>query len=241
MDEDLGARQGHRAEPLFDPYHKWLGIPPQEQPPNHYRLLGISLCETDSEVIDAAAQRQMAYLQACTTGTRALLAQRLVDDIAAARLCLLDRARKATYDAALKRRRDTAPQATQGSLTGEWLVEPQSVDVPSLEPPISTKPAGFGYGLRFALIGAIVTAAAVGVLSLLVLSRLRQNNAVSSAPDVTDRTRIVEPPTAPPKASPIGPPSEPVVTQAEPPAAREEVRPEPPPDEAVQADRKSVV
>ena len=27
----------------FDPYRKWLGIPPQEQPPNHYRLLGIGL------------------------------------------------------------------------------------------------------------------------------------------------------------------------------------------------------
>ena len=24
----------------FDPYHIWLGIPPEEQPPNHYRLLG---------------------------------------------------------------------------------------------------------------------------------------------------------------------------------------------------------
>lgn len=23
----------------FDPYHKWLGIPPKDQPPNHYRLL----------------------------------------------------------------------------------------------------------------------------------------------------------------------------------------------------------
>jgi hypothetical protein len=25
----------------FDPYHRWLGIPPQEQPPNHYRLLAL--------------------------------------------------------------------------------------------------------------------------------------------------------------------------------------------------------
>lgn len=23
----------------FDPYHRWLGIPPSEQPANHYRLL----------------------------------------------------------------------------------------------------------------------------------------------------------------------------------------------------------
>jgi hypothetical protein len=44
----------------FDPYHKWLGIPSREQPPNHYRLLGISLFESDPDVIDAAANRQMA-------------------------------------------------------------------------------------------------------------------------------------------------------------------------------------
>ena len=25
----------------FDPYHRWLGIPPEEQPADHYRLLGI--------------------------------------------------------------------------------------------------------------------------------------------------------------------------------------------------------
>ena len=25
----------------FDPYHKWLGIPPEDQPPHHYRLLGV--------------------------------------------------------------------------------------------------------------------------------------------------------------------------------------------------------
>ena len=35
----------------FDPYHAWLGIPPKDQPPNHYRLLGIELFEQDTEVI----------------------------------------------------------------------------------------------------------------------------------------------------------------------------------------------
>ena len=37
----------------FDPYYKWLGIPPQDQPPHHYRLLGIELFEPDRDVIDA--------------------------------------------------------------------------------------------------------------------------------------------------------------------------------------------
>ena len=25
----------------FDPYHQWLGIPPEQQPPDHYALLGL--------------------------------------------------------------------------------------------------------------------------------------------------------------------------------------------------------
>ena len=27
----------------LDPYHRWLGIQPKDQPPNHYRLLGVEL------------------------------------------------------------------------------------------------------------------------------------------------------------------------------------------------------
>jgi hypothetical protein len=42
----------------FDPYHRWLGIRPEEQPANHYRLLGLALFEDNVEAIrDAAAQR----------------------------------------------------------------------------------------------------------------------------------------------------------------------------------------
>ena len=39
----------------FDPYYRWLGIPAKEQPPNHYRLLGIELFESDPQLIDSFA------------------------------------------------------------------------------------------------------------------------------------------------------------------------------------------
>ena len=87
---------------MFDPYHKWLGIPAKDQPPNHYRLLGIELFETDGDVIDAAANKQMAYVQGCATGPHTALSQTLLNEIAAARLCLLTPAKKADYDAKLK-------------------------------------------------------------------------------------------------------------------------------------------
>jgi hypothetical protein len=78
------------APSMFDPYHKWLGIPPKDQPPNHYRVLGIDLFGSDPEVIDAAANRQMAYLQQRATGGHAALSQKLLNEVAAARLCLFD-------------------------------------------------------------------------------------------------------------------------------------------------------
>ena len=52
----------------FDPYHKWLGIPASEQPAHHYRLLGVALFEQDLDVIDAAANQRMAYLQDMASG-----------------------------------------------------------------------------------------------------------------------------------------------------------------------------
>ena len=47
----------------FDPYRKWFGIPPEDQPPNHYRLLGIELFECDEEAIDNAATQRMAFVK----------------------------------------------------------------------------------------------------------------------------------------------------------------------------------
>lgn len=87
---------------MFDPYHIWLGIPPKDQPPHHYRLLGIELFEAHADVIDAAATRQSAYLQSVATGEHRAESQRLLTEIAAARLCLLDPNRKAAYDAGLR-------------------------------------------------------------------------------------------------------------------------------------------
>ena len=47
----------------MDPYYEWLGIPAEEQPPNHYRLLGINVFESNPKVIESAVNQRMAYLQ----------------------------------------------------------------------------------------------------------------------------------------------------------------------------------
>ena len=88
----------------FDPYRKWLGIPPVEQPPDHYRLLGIGRFEDDPDTISNAADRQMSHLRTFQAGPHSALSQKLLNEIAAARLCLLDPAKKAQYDFDLRAR-----------------------------------------------------------------------------------------------------------------------------------------
>jgi hypothetical protein len=94
----------------FDPYHKWLGIPPKDQPPNHYRLLALDLFESDPDVIDAAASKQVAYLRTCATGPHVALSQKILNEVAAVRLCLLDRKKKAEYDRELRLAMETASE-----------------------------------------------------------------------------------------------------------------------------------
>ena len=86
----------------FDPYHRWLGIPPKQQPANHYRLLGLELFEADAEVIHDAAERQMAHVRTYQLGPDVELSQRILNELASAKACLMDSPRKAEYDAKLR-------------------------------------------------------------------------------------------------------------------------------------------
>jgi hypothetical protein len=86
----------------FDPYDVWLGIGPDEQPASHYRLLGLRAFESNADVIDHAADRHTAHLKSFAAGERAAFAQKLLGEINAARVCLLDAKAKAEYDAKLR-------------------------------------------------------------------------------------------------------------------------------------------
>jgi|GEM_PF-3500642 len=93
----------------FDPYRKWLGIPPAEQPPHHYRLLGIGLYESDPEVIQEAADRQMAHVRTHQSGPHSQTSQQILNQISLARICLSNPLKKSAYDDQLKAQ--LAPQA----------------------------------------------------------------------------------------------------------------------------------
>lgn len=104
----------------FDGYHKWLGIPPAEQPPDYYRLLGVQRFESDADVIESSADQRLAHLRTFQIGPRAPLSQQLMNEVAAARRCLLDPNLRQAYDR---------------QLTGQ----PASSN-PSVEPPVSGPP-----------------------------------------------------------------------------------------------------
>ncbi len=87
----------------FDPYHKWLGIPPEEQPANHYRLLGIQMFESDPDVIESAAMRQITHVRSFAIGKHGELSQAILNEVTAAKLCLLLPERKSEYDNSLNK------------------------------------------------------------------------------------------------------------------------------------------
>lgn len=86
----------------FDPYHRWLGIPPEEQPPHHYRLLAIRAFEGDPDVIQNAVDQRMAHLRNYQSGQHAELCAKILNELAQAKVCLLNPERKATYDGQLR-------------------------------------------------------------------------------------------------------------------------------------------
>lgn len=90
---------------MFDPYHKWLGIPPDQRPPTYYQLLGVSPGEEDVEVIEEAAIRQAAHLRTYQIGPHATECTRVLTEIAEARRVLRDPAKRRTYDQSLAKKR----------------------------------------------------------------------------------------------------------------------------------------
>jgi hypothetical protein len=134
----------------FDPYRKWLGIPPEEQPVNHYRLLGLALFEADADVIAHAADRQMAHVRTFQIGKYSKISQKLLNRLADARVCLLDPEKKGLYDADLRKLLSGKPGRT---VAGPAAPAPSSPPLVGQTSPADVQPDASA---------AIATIAAVG-------------------------------------------------------------------------------
>lgn len=129
----------------FDPYHKWLGIPPSQQPPTHYRLLGLEAFESDRDVIDAAANQRTSYLQDLAAGEHGAASQKVLNEVAAARRCLLNPNAKTAYDDELRRAttKPSAPPAPTGDPVAAAFAMPSDAamafDFEPAQLPLSSK------------------------------------------------------------------------------------------------------
>lgn len=198
----------------FDPYHRWLGISPKHRPPNHYRLLGLELGESDPEVIRDAAERQMGHVRQYQLGPHAELSQQILNELAAAKSCLLDPEKKAAYDARLQTEWPPLPPAPVPP--AETLRQP---------PPLFTQEAGGpSPAARSALLLwgslAATAAAVVTLVVVLVVFGLRPAAEVAvTQPDPSPVPTVVPEPVAqPPIVAPL-PPETPAPPIAPPSAA----------------------
>lgn len=117
----------------FDPYHQWLGIPAEQQPPDAYQLLGIRRFEQNPTVISNAAERQLLMLKSLQNGPHGSLTQQLIHEVSAARIRLLDPQKKAEYDEQLRgdrSRERPAPPPVPAARS-------ETVDLVGVEPPPS--------------------------------------------------------------------------------------------------------
>jgi len=153
---------------VFDPYLDWLGIPPSEQPPNHYRLLGLHPFEESREAIQTAVKSQTAWLEALRLGYHGAHAARLLSKVANAGACLVDPESKAAYDKRLREK--LASTARKGSAGAKW----PSGSLGWADPAART---------RWLAAGVLGTAQLMGVASfwLVVLLLIRQGEPSKNA------------------------------------------------------------
>lgn len=195
----------------FDAYYKWLAIPPEDQPPHHYRLLGLKLFESDPDVIEASADRQMTHVRSYQAGRHADLSQRLLNEIAAAKRVLLDAPSKADYDAQLKRERDNSrqkglqevalptaqpPARATETASGAARAEPS----PALAGPVvRPAPSPRSRSSQPLLLGGIAAAVALLLVAGIALALLRPWAAFRTGREA--RTQAADPHDSPPTES----------------------------------------
>ncbi|MCS7303836.1 MAG: hypothetical protein NZ602_01845 [Thermoguttaceae bacterium] len=96
----------------FDPYAVFLGFPVGQPPKNYYELLGLPLGESDPEKISAAVERLRNQVRHIRPGAYLAQWQQLLDELTAAKICLLDPVAKSLYDESLQKGQPSSPSGS---------------------------------------------------------------------------------------------------------------------------------
>jgi hypothetical protein len=219
----------------FDAYHKWLGIPPEEQPPNLYRLLGIQPFEEDPEVVEAAVARQAAHVRTYQLGKHVAISQQLLSEIHVAKAWLTDPTRKAQYDAQLRAKLPSARTVARGDAEEEGLDPALASILASAEQAKRTAahsalPRG-SISVRWWIVGGAAAALTVLLALVLVGREPARSGGVASVPtSAPAKSEPAQPEVKPPATSVASPRRDeptppPVATPSAPEAVAESARP----------------
>jgi len=213
----------------FDPYYKWLGIRPAEQPPTLYRLLNISQFESDAEVIEAAAEQRLLLLRSQQSGRHAAESQKLLNEVMSARNLLLDPAKKPAYDAQLQAQNQPPPaqQAVQQPAQQQpapaafnaaktWQAAPRNFSVAATP---RRQRIAMPVILAVVAVAAIAMIALAGGVAWFASSTVAAVPPVAPSPVTPPRVAPVKP-KPPAVVPPVVPPVVPAVTPAVTPAPR---------------------
>jgi hypothetical protein len=152
----------------FDAYFKWLGIPPEEQPPNHYRLLGIDPFESEADVIRRAAANRVTSFRVLLTGKHGVLAEEVLRRVAEAKACLLDPDKKAGYDRKLRNRLGPMPAAAEPGLDAPAAIDAGQASRDFQSPGAGTRAKQVLRCLIAAAVGFVVGFSSMFLLLLLI-------------------------------------------------------------------------
>ncbi len=171
----------------FDPYHLWLGISPKDQPANHYRLLGIDRFEANTNVISNAADQRMAHVRSFQAGKNSELSQDILNEISAARICLLNPQRKQAYDEQLRKSmavvsppavQQAAAPVQEAPVEAFGFLDQAAQSTTFRKKQIKKKPHQFQLAL------AVVALGGVALVGIVALSISRSNGAAEPKSEV---------------------------------------------------------
>lgn len=105
----------------FDPYHQWLDIPPNRQPPSAFVLLGLPDGELDPHRVHQSAAERYEHVRRYILGPHGAEAQRLLTEISRAVTELLNR--RSANGAAPRRERPATRGEAVETLHARAVVE----------------------------------------------------------------------------------------------------------------------
>ncbi|ADB15385.1 Glycosyl hydrolase family 98 putative carbohydrate binding module [Pirellula staleyi DSM 6068] len=229
----------------FDPYYQWMGIAPDEQPPNHYRLLGIRLLESNPDVIQNAADARMIHLRTFQSGPHSLHSQKLLNEVAAAAQCLLIASQKKSYDQQLRSSlalaQQTANPPPQPLVSPPLaaatpvarplpVATPLAAPLPAKTPPAESQPSfTAGTSRRVArknnplvAMSIVVAVCGVGLIGgLVVWGYGFQSNPTGELAEAPQKTTMLPTPPSPPNLPPNLPSTTSTTTPSTPPAGEQ--------------------